>query len=311
MLKSKERERSPIQSMTGFAAAEGPFQNDRIKIEVKSVNHRTLDARVRLPRELTGLETPIKADLQSRFSRGSFDVSAEFIETPNAQPKKIALNAELAAQYVSALRDLRDRLKLSGDVETRDLLQFPDLFNPRGSSQGSKDQWEAFSAVFSSAAEALKTAREQEAERLTQALLLSVKEIRSTFESIVSKRASAEPNARKKTKDRIQKLFEVYPVASQPVQTLLETRVAQELALILDRTDIEEERVRFLKHLDHLESILESEGLVGRKIDFTLQEMNREINTLGNKAQDYGISEEVVRVKVRIEQIREQAMNLE
>jgi uncharacterized protein (TIGR00255 family) len=298
--------------MTGFGGAEGALGGHQYRIEAKSVNHRFLDLKVRLPRELQSIETPLKALVQSRFSRGAIEVKVERIsEGASTTAADLSLNIDLARRYHEKIKELQTALGLKDHVTTMEIADFPDVLT-RGSAESSAEEtWKRFEPIAAHALDELMEMRAHEGATLTKTLLDSALELEQTITRLREKRKAVAGKYPDRIRDKIRAIFEAYPLSEGNLQAALEARISQELALLADRTDIEEELVRFHGHLEHLRKVLREGGQVGRKLDFVLQELNREINTLGNKAQDYGMSEEVVGAKVKLEQLREQVMNLE
>ncbi|MBC7384800.1 MAG: YicC family protein [Cryobacterium sp.] len=312
----KSEVKSAVLSMTGFGAAEGSIGSQKYRIEVKSVNHRFLDLKIRMPRELQVAEVPVRNLVQARFSRGAIDLKIDRVsEGTNAPTTELVLNAELAMNYLEKLRELRSVLGLSDELKTKDIANYPDVLTRGTPELGADEAWKKLEPVVSRALDELFEMRRHEGESLTVNLLEAASELEGAISSLREKRKGVVSRYPDRIREKIKAVFDSYAFndssASANVQTILETRIAQELALLVDRTDIEEELVRFQGHLDHLRKVFREGGQVGRKLDFVLQELNREMNTLGNKAQDYGMSEEVVAGKVRLEQLREQVMNLE
>lgn len=302
------------QSMTGFASIEGKVGSLPVKIEMKSLNHRFLDIKTRLPREFYGFESAIKSEITAGLSRGSVEISITFAKEDARPSTRFVADTESAKSYIKAITDLQKKLKLKGKVEISGLLTRGDFIKPEDQSatQDSEKTWNELKRLITSAIHELKASREKEGAHLIAKVFEPLTaDMRQGFNEIGRLRDLGKLGYKDKIKTRIEALFQTYNVQTHGTEAVLETRLAQELALLLDRTDIEEERVRFGKHIDHLDKIFQEKGPVGRKIDFVLQELGREINTLGNKAQDVAISEEVVKIKVKLEQLREQGLNLE
>ncbi len=301
-----------VLSMTGFGGAEGSHGGHHYRIEVKSVNHRYLDLKVRLPRELQSIEGPLKALVQARFTRGAIELKVERVSEGAAGiAADLSLNIDLARRYHDKIKELQTALGLKDHVTTLDIAAFPDVLT-RGTADVSADEtWKRFEPHAARALDGLAEMRAHEGASLAKILLEASEELERTISSLRDKRKAIAAKYPDRIRDKVRAVFESYPLSEGNLQAVLEARISQELAMIADRTDIEEELVRFLGHLEHLRKVLREGGQVGRKLDFVLQELNREINTLGNKAQDYGMSEEVVGAKVRLEQLREQVMNLE
>ena len=307
---------NPVYSMTGFATAESPVgAPHRFRVEIKTLNHRFLDIKCRIPRDLSSAEIPLRAFLQKEFSRGSLDLKIERIANQDGAEES-ELNpalVEKARTWLKTVRKLQSELGLTDPIRTRDLLNVRELFE--GTEQTSllpEEAWKTLEPVVVIAARSLKQMRAHEGAALCTVLLDACSTLESTLDILRTRRKECAVLLGQRNQERIRAVFDAHPLpAGVAAQTLLESRVAQELGILLDRTDIEEELTRFGGHLEHLRKTLQEGGPVGRKLEFLLQELGREINTLGNKAQDIPVSEHVLAVKVRLEQIREQVLNLE
>ncbi len=303
-----------VLSMTGFGSAEGTLGEQKIRVEAKSVNHRFLDLKVRLPREYQPAETATKALVQSRFSRGAIELKVERLADAAGEEGaavELVLDVELARRYLEKFRELGLALGVPGEISLRDLANYPDVLVRKSGELSSEEIWKNLKPVVSRALDGLEEMRRHEGAALAKILLDAAAELERTIESLRGKRQAVTVKYPERIREKVRAIFESYPLSEGNIQAVLESRISQELSMLVDRTDIEEELVRFQGHLAHLRKILQEGGQVGRKLDFVLQELGREINTLGNKAQDYGMSEEVVSAKVRLEQLREQVMNLE
>lgn len=310
-----------IRSMTGFGKAEFEIGNSKFRIEIRSVNHRFLDLKIRVPREFQSLEHSIRALVQSCSHRGSLDLKLERSNLDSAAhpPTEPAfeVNEARAREAVIAYHQVAKILGSDDKPSMRDIVSFPEVIQSRSTNEFNLNVlWkEKFEPSITEALHQLKKMREVEGTSLSKLLLESTKTLRNSLETLSSLREQSSNSMRQKTLDRVREVFETIPFPSGSptnlTQSLLESRVAQEVALLLDRTDIQEELDRFQGHLNHFEKTLLEGGTLGRKLEFILQELGREINTLGNKAQEFSISEQVVAIKVRLEQLREQALNLE
>lgn len=302
-----------VHSMTGFGAAEGKVGAQRYRVEMKAVNHRFLDLKFRLPREFQSWEIQARKLLETRLQRGALDIKVERIPEAGVLPQAPQINLALAAHYFESLRTLQKTLGLNDSIQTAELAQLPEVFSrTEAVSVPAEQAWGDLETLLNSACAELLKMRATEGAALTRGLLEAATELSTTLSGIRARRDEWISQVQKRQAERIRSVFEANPLpASAPVQAVLESRIAQELALILDRSDVEEELTRFQGHLDHLRQIFEQGGAVGRKLEFVLQELGREVNTLSNKAQDLGISTEAVGIKVKLEQLREQSMNLE
>lgn len=301
-----------IHSMTGFGSAEGSIGEQKYRVEVKALNHRFLDLKVRLPRELSGAELPLRAALQAKFARGALDLKVDRVSdgvsqaTAHLQP-----NLELAKLYADSLRAIQKATGASGEISAAAIAQFPDVLSRQSTEFTADEAWKKLEPIVSRALDGLAAMRKHEGQALTRILETAAADLETKIETLREKRAQVAGKYPERIREKVKAVFEMYPLSEANLQAVLESRISQELAMLADRTDIEEELARFKGHLDHLRKVLKEGGQVGRKLDFVIQELGREINTLGNKAQDYNMSEEVVSVKVKLEQLREQVMNLE
>jgi len=300
--------------MTGFGSAEGQIQGQRYKAELRSVNHRFLDLKVRLPRELSAFDAQVRQLVQGAFSRGSIELKIERISSDTPTDRAgIKVNLVRAKEVFESLQLLRTSLGIHEPVSLREVSQFPEVLQVgevevQTSPELIKSEVEQ---LLGAALANLAKMRTTEGSVLSRILLEGTGEIESLLADIRAKRGRSEDDLRKRSTEKIQRVFEAHPLALSSVQGVLESRIAQELALLLDRTDIQEELHRFEGHIQHFRKTLKDGQSTGKKLEFILQELGREINTLGNKAQDLGISEQVVATKVRLEQLREQVLNLE
>ncbi len=297
--------------MTGFSRSEGLAAGARVRIEVRTLNHRFLDLKIRLPREFSGAELPLRQALQGRLSRGAVDLKVERASDPSASLDQILPNLPRAARYHEALATLQKSLGLSDPIRTIDIASFPDVLGQPQTELSQDEAWPALEPLLGIALDRLEEARRTEGAALGKFLVTSVQDLSANAAFVRARRSECAQEAKAKTSEKVRAVFEAHPIASASVQAVLESRIAQELALLLDRTDVEEELTRLDGHLDQFGRALDGGGQVGRKLEFILQEMNREVNTLGNKAQDLGISDRIVQMKVRLEQMREQVLNLE
>ena len=294
-----------IRSMTGFGRAS--FQVDELPfdIEVRSVNHRYLDVRVRLPRLLGSFESDVRARLQARFARGKFDLS---VNTPStaAASSRVEIDVEAARQYLRAADDLR-----ADGVEGR--LEFGTLFALPGVSRFAEPEFSAdalrdalFGAV-GTALEGLEKMRAVEGATLQQDLLERVADVERSAGDLESRSGEVQQSVRERLRRRSEQL-------ARETGLLDEARLHQEIVLAADRLDITEEIVRLRSHCEQFRAIVQEGDAgkpVGRRLDFLLQEFGREVNTIGSKGSDAPIAHEIVELKAQIERLREQVQNVE
>jgi uncharacterized protein (TIGR00255 family) len=298
--------------MTGFSSVEADITGHKMRLEIKTLNHRYLDVKVRLPRDFSSAELPLRAALQAQFSRGAVELKLDRVTDASSEPARIQANLSIAAEYYEALITLQRALGLNDPIKTTDIALLPDVIAKGTADLVAPEQaWKELEPLARAGMKKLEEMRAHEGAALTRVLLEAISEMETKLKFLREKRQQCETSYKSKIQDKIRSVFEAHPISDSAIKNVLESRLAQELSLLLERTDIEEELVRFQGHLDHFRKVLGTGGTVGRKLDFIIQELGREINTMGNKAQDFSMSEEVVQIKVRLEQMREQVMNLE
>lgn len=291
-----------IKSMTGYGRAEAVCQNKSIIVETKSVNHRFLEVILRMPSALFPLELEYKKKIAEKFKRGRIEVFIK-LEGEGADVSKVNLNLEIARDYFNVLSRLKEEFNLESPLTIQTLAGFRDIFTPPAETQIDADFLNQVEKTFLQALEILAGMRQEEGLAMFQDMQMRLKEISEILQNINSRAPQVVMEYQKRLSERVKELAEGY--------TLDDARLAQEVAIMADRTDITEEIVRMNSHIGQFESLLQSEGTEGRKIDFLLQEMNREINTIGSKVSDVAITRYVIEVKSELGKLREQAQNIE
>ena len=286
--------------MTGFGAAEGTVGSARVTVELRSVNHRFFNATIKLPVELSRWEGEVREALRKRLSRGHITLNAR-VDRGVAGPPII--DEERFAAYVSMLRNLKDRFGLDGDVDVATVLRMPDVMS--SISEGSEGEATAFLKLVDEAAASLSESRRQEGERLGSYLIERLTVVEGALSRIGERAPARLAEQRNRARESIRQLSSGVPVDEQ--------RLAMELAIQADRLDVQEELSRFGSHVVAFRNSV-SDGAgepVGKRLGFLLQEMLREANTTGSKANDSSMLADVVTVKEELERIREQVENLE
>lgn len=291
-----------IKSMTGYGRAETVCQNKNIIVEAKSVNHRFLEIVLRTPSALFPLELEYKKKISDKFKRGRIEVFIK-LEGDNADVSKVNLNMDVARDYINVLNRLNEEFNLQSSVTIQTLAGFRDIFTPPAETQIDTDFLNQVEKTFLEALNILAGMRQEEGLVMFQDMQMRLREIAEILKSIKSRAPLVVAEYQKRLSEKVKELTEGY--------TLDDTRLAQEVAIMADRTDITEEIVRMNSHISQFEALLQSEGTEGRKIDFLLQEMNREINTIGSKVGDVAITRHVIEVKSELGKLREQAQNIE
>ena len=293
-----------IRSMTGYGRFQSTVDSMNITVELKSVNHRYFEFNSRVPRNYGFLEEKLKSFVNSRVSRGKVEcyVSIENLEDDDVE---IAVNHSLAASYCNALKELADRLELNlrDDNIMSSLTRYNDIFAIHKNEADEEKIWNAVKTVADEAVSKFIAMREQEGDKLKNDVL-------SRADFILGKVAEIEKRSPETVKEYNDRLLARINEFLSDVQ-VDEQRLLTECAIFADKVAVAEETVRLRSHIDQLRQFLNSTEAVGRKIDFLVQEMNREANTIGSKAQDVTIARNVIDIKAEIEKIREQIQNIE
>lgn len=291
-----------IRSMTGYGRQEDIVNGRGIIVEIKSVNHRYFELSSRITRGYGFLEERLKPYLQGKIFRGKVDVyiSVETLEDTDVQ---VLVNHSLAAGYVNAFRELAEKYDLPNDVTVTSLARCNDIFTIHKAPEDEDAIWEAVRQVVDKAVDSLISMREIEGERMKQDVLSRAERILEIVGEIEKRSPQTVEEYRQKLQQRLQEMLGDASIDEQ--------RILTEAAIFADKVAVAEETVRLQSHFSQLKSMLESEEPIGRKLDFLVQEMNREANTIGSKAVDSQIAYMVVDIKAEIEKIREQIQNIE
>lgn len=291
-----------LKSMTGYGRAQQVIDGREILVEIRAVNHRYYEFSSRLPRAYSYLDEKLKTLLQGRVARGKVEVSVS-INHLEGKEAQIQLNQAIARGYITALREANESLGLQDDLSLSELIRFPDIFNVQKQTEDENEIWAAVSSVASSALDVFVKMRETEGERLCADLQQKL----SGIETMLAQVEEAVPRMTEQYRERLyNKLTEILKNVEIDPQ-----RVLTEAAIFSEKTAVDEETVRLHSHIAQFRTLLEATDATGRKLDFLVQEMNREVNTIGSKAQDIAITRLVVDLKSEIEKIREQIQNLE
>lgn len=288
--------------MTGFGRATAQTDGYFITVELKSVNHRYFDFNCRLPRQYGFAEEKLKAYINSRVSRGKIDcfLGVEALDTEDAD---VLVNHTLASAYVKALKELSQTYSLKDDFGTSAVSRFPDVFVLRKADEDEEKLWSLIQPVAEQAVDKFISMREAEGEKMRCDILLHAQAIIDNV-SFIEERS---PQTVKEYNDKL--VTRVHELIGDV--SLDESRIIQEVALFADKVAVAEETVRLRSHISQLRNFLNGEEPIGRKMDFLVQEINREANTIGSKACDVEIARRVVDIKAEIEKIREQIQNIE
>lgn len=291
-----------INSMTGFGRFEGEVNGRSITLEIKSVNHRYTEFNCRLTRGYSFLEEKLKSYVTSKVKRGKIDMFVSISE-PEDTPTDVVINHNLAEGYINALKELEEKYGITNSVNTVDVGKYPDVLTVKKAEEDEDKVWDDVRNAVDSALEGFLKMRKAEGERL-KADVLSRAE---TIMSIVDEIEKRSPETVEEYKTRLKQKIEEFLGSGE----YDEQRVITEVAIYADKVAVDEETVRLRSHFEQLNTYLNSDEPVGRSIDFLIQEMNREANTIGSKVKDAEIAQKVVRIKNEIEKIREQIQNIE
>ena len=291
-----------IKSMTGYGRSQQLADGMNITVEIKSVNHRYFEFSSKLPRNYGFLDEKLKSFFNGKLTRGKMEcyVQIEAVEEPDTV---ISLNHSLVKGYIDAYKELAETYGLENDVKVSDISRVGDIFMVRKQAADEEKIWNAVQTVAESALDGFILMREREGARLKSDVLSRLDEIISNVEFIEVRSPQTVAEYNEKLLGRLKELLGDTHIDEQ--------RILTEAAIFADKIAVAEETVRLRSHISQLRSFLEQSDAVGKKMDFLVQELNREANTIGSKAQDVEIARRVVAIKAEIEKIREQIQNIE
>lgn len=291
-----------IKSMTGYGKSEQTIDSLNVTVEIKSVNHRYFEFSARVPREYGFLEEKLKKYCNSLITRGKVEcyVSVEDLEE---REMEVNVNETLAAGYVKALKELSERFGLKDDISAVTLSRYPDVITLHKASEDEERIWNAVKTVAETAVSKFIKMRETEGSKLRGDILSRADYIIECVEFIEGRSPETVREYNEKLKQRMKELLGDAAVDEQ--------RLLNEAAIYADKIAVDEETVRLRSHISQLREFMNSSEAIGRKLDFLVQEINREANTIGSKAQDVDIAKKVIAIKAEVEKIREQVQNIE
>jgi len=292
-----------LKSMTAFGRANGELPCGLLTIEMKSVNHRYLDISLRLPKKYTPLEERIKKKIASQFSRGRIEIMLQ-VNGDATRVQNLELDTGLAAAYHKILDRLKEQFDLKGEIELSLMASFKDLILIKEEEIDLEKDWKIIEPILVEGMSSMEQMRIEEGRALYADLIKRLDLLSSLVNDIQNRVPEVIKVCRDKLQERIKTLLEDIEV--DPM------RLAQEVAIMADRSDVTEELVRIRSHFDQFRGLTDTDGAIGRKLDFLIQEMHREANTIGSKAGgDAFISHKVVDIKCELEKMREQVQNVE
>jgi uncharacterized protein (TIGR00255 family) len=287
--------------MTGYGAAAAKAGAISLSVEIRSVNQRHLDVKIAAPREYGVWETELRRQVSAAISRGRVDVFVQ--RAPAAGARAIGVNRKLVGAYVAAWKEIKRAFDLEGDVELGLLQGRAEIFQPTGADADPADEIAAVKKALARALTAHDRERSREGAHLARDIAAQVKALRGIVGGVRSRAAGLAARLRARLEERLAVLLD-----SRAVDP---ARLAQETALLAERADVSEEIVRLASHLDALVALLDEREPVGKRIEFLVQEITRELNTIGSKANDLDVTHLVLAGKAAVEKIREQAQNVE
>jgi uncharacterized protein (TIGR00255 family) len=291
-----------MKSMTALSTASLSEQGIRATVEIRTVNGRYLEMTCRLPKQLSHKEIELRELVRTAIARGTVQVT---VRTDNEAPQAISLSLERMEAYWSQLEKLRKKLKVTAPLSLGDILHIPDVYHTDDTAhlEQAEKEWKVVVKAVRAALSSLDTMRKNEGKELAKDIRARIKTIEERLDSIEARSMQRVPEERERLRARIAQLFESDEIDEQRLQL--------EILLLADRLDCSEEIVRLRSHIKYFLEALKSNEPIGRQLTFLLQEMHREINTIGSKANDADISQHVVTIKEELERIREQVQNIE
>ncbi len=289
--------------MTGFGVAEGDVDGGRLQVEIRTVNHRHFSATIRTPSDLAVWETAIRERVRREVDRGSVTVQCRWIDRPPGQAPTLLLDVDRAREAMARLRELQMAVGQSGDIPLELLARQPDVFRTPEEDAGQSPSWDAVAPVVDAASAACRAARAREGMVLANDLGGRVNELSRATAAIGELAPERLIRERDRLKASVAELLDGRPAP--------EERIAQEIAILADRLDISEELVRLEAHFAAVRELLGADRPIGKELGFLAQEMGREVNTVGSKANDATMARLVVTMKGELEKFREQLDNLE
>lgn len=291
------------RSMTSFGRARSKEDSEKVfSIEMKSVNHRYLDINIRMPKFMLSLEEKIRSIISSRLNRGKVDVFINF-KSYSKSNNVVSLDKELAKSYYEALTSIEELLNIENDITVSKIARFPDVLNIIEKEEDLEETFKELKGLINEALDLMVEMREKEGNKLKEDILLKlnvIEEVSYKIEEI----ADRVPKAYKeKIQDRIKEFVSV--------EEIDKTRLAMEVAILADKATVDEEIIRLRSHIIQMRNTLSLNESIGRKLDFIVQEMNREANTIASKSSDIEMTNIVIEIKNIIEKIREQIQNIE
>ena len=291
-----------ISSMTGYGKQSLNVEKREYQVEIKSVNHRYLDINIKLPKSISYLEDTIKKEISAKIKRGKIDVFITF-ENNSQEGKNITINKELAKLYIEQLKELAQEEKILNNIEVMDIAKLPDILIVKNDEEDEKIQNELIEVVQGAISKIIEM-KNIEGNKIEQDLLQRIDKIENKIVEISAKSTGLIEEYVVKLEKRIKEILKT--------EELDKSRLAQEVVIYADKCSIEEEVTRLKSHIYQFRNLISNNNeTIGKKLDFLIQEMNRETNTIGSKANNLEITNGVIDIKTELEDIREQIQNIE
>lgn len=291
-----------MKSMTGFGRSKLEENSREYIVEIKSVNHKYSDISIKMPRNIMCFEEKIKKNISSNISRGKVDVFITFNNYSN-EGKNVIINKELAKNYINQLIELADETGLDKNIQLTEITKMPDVLQLKIEDDESDVIWQELEKCVNQAVRNFVQMREIEGEKIKQDLSTRICSIEKLVNGIFSNTTGLLEEYVVKLKERVKEVLQTDIVD--------ETRLAQEIVIYSDKCSVEEELTRLHSHIGQFKDLLETQGPVGKKLDFLIQEMNRETNTIASKSVKLEITNLTIEIKTGLEDIREQIQNIE
>lgn len=290
-----------IKSMTGYGKSNISINSREYQVEIKSINHRYSDISIKMPRTISYLEDDVKKEILSQINRGKVDVFITFANN-SAEGNEIKINTEVAKMYIDELKKLAEEQNILANIEVTEISRFPDVLTIKSNNDDETIKTELLEAVRQATNNLIKM-RETEGEKISQDLLKRLCYIEEKAKEISKLSTGLIEEYVVKLEERIKEILKTEEVDK--------SRLAQEVVIYADKCSVEEELTRLNSHIFQFRELLESNTAIGKKLDFLIQEMNRETNTIGSKANNLSITNNVIDIKTELENIREQIQNIE
>jgi uncharacterized protein (TIGR00255 family) len=291
-----------IKSMTGYGRGEWKDEDRQVEVEIKSFNHRYCDVQIHLPRRLNSLEGQVRQLVKQRVSRGRIEVFVQMSDAALAE-QKLEVDLELAKDYLLGLRTLQEKLGIPGEITLETFINFREIFTRQEVEANLEKEWTILQAAIEEALSSLDRMRQEEGNILAQDFQQRLQTVAEFVRRIEERAPLALQNYQQHLRQKVQEFC--------PEEQVDEARLAQEIAYLAERSDISEELVRMKSHLHQFREMLGRAEPMGRKLEFILQEINREANTIAAKASDAETAQLVVEIKSELEKMREQVQNVE